>query len=92
MPRTKLQQYAAELKEKQARPAPNYAADLFRRSMKGQGLSCADLAPAFGITGNAVQQKLARPLPQWRFADIEGFCNALNIPVKDALDAIGRQY
>ena len=68
----------------------NRLAALFRAYRRSRGMSAAELAEAMGCSEQAVRQLMSRPPAEWRIGQIQRFCEALGVPIEEALMEVMR--
>ena len=86
MPRTKLAAYGAELTKPQI-PEPMYLKELFQRYARAYGMNFSDIGAALGCSAANVSILLNRPTAKWTILQINQFCEALHVPIAEAVAA-----
>lgn len=70
-----------------AKPKPNYLRALFAAYRKANGLTSEDVAEKIGCTSQNVRCAWAKPPKTWKIGQLMEYCDAMGIPIMDALEA-----
>ena len=72
-----------------ARPKPevNYLRALFGAYRKANGLTSEDVAAKLGVSPQTVRWQWAKPPKTWRIDQLMKYCDAMGIPIMEALEA-----
>lgn len=70
-------------------PPENKLNTLMRRYMKAQGMTSQSVADLLGCSDANVRTALNKPPELWKAGDLKKYCIAINLPLSDALAALG---
>lgn len=65
----------------------NELAALFTAYRRARGMNSAAIAEKIGCAASTARYQMNRPGREWRVGELMDYCDALNIPYQEALEA-----
>ena len=69
------------------KPKVNYLAALFRTYRKEKRMTSEQIGKLLGVSAVSVRAQMNKDAEKWRIGDLKLYCEALGIPIEDALAA-----
>lgn len=66
----------------------NHLAALLREYKRAQGITSAQMGAALGYVPETVRQQLRKPPESWKVMDLIRYCDLLQVPLDEAIEAI----
>ena len=68
----------------------NHLAALLREYKRAAGMSSAEIAEKLGCTADNVRRQIGKPADKWTIGALKRYCEAIGIPLDDALEAAAK--
>lgn len=75
---------------KQKQKPYNKLAAVLRGYKLASGLNFEQIGEKLGVTANRAAHMIARPADEWTIGRLRRFCQAINCPLQEALEAAGK--
>lgn len=72
------------------KPKVNYLAAVFHSYRKSTGMTSADIGRVIGCSPENVRKQLTKPADDWNIGHLKKYCDILNIPYSEALEAAAK--
>ena len=74
-----------------AKPKPNYLRCLLTEYRKAKHMTYSDLAKLLGCSAQNCVQQICKKPEMWRIGDLKLYCEALGVPIEEAVLAAVRK-
>lgn len=73
------------------KPEIKYLSALFTAYRQATGITSDQIGAQLGCTGDNVRAMLRRPGKMWRIGELFRFCEILNVPISEAIEAVTKE-